>query len=336
MSHLITLEEKAVFIKELQNVLGERLLRSEDYNFQKELQLLKMFKMRFEEYHITQCEIMLRDALESQRVDQAVNSARANQSTQYSPIPDFHAKMISKYYWPALRDETFVLPNKLAEIMHRYGEEYRRVKVDRRLEWLHVLGAVSIDLELVDRTISEEVTTWQAVVIYQFHSDDVTFPATNTVAALVSALEMDEALVRAALTFWVGKLVLRESTSSPDTFTVLERLPTAGSSTATTQATAVAAAAAAAQAETAAASSTLKSSADLLQDNAKIYSSFLVGMLTNQGAMPAKRVHMMLKMVVPGGFPFELEELVGFMGELVKEEKIERAGMLWKIVKKAL
>jgi len=328
MSHLITLEEQAEFIKELQNVLGERLLRSEDYNFEKELRLLKMFKMRFEEYHITQCEIMLRDALESQRIDRAVNSAR-NTSSE----PDFHAKMISKYYWPALRDETFLIPKEMANIAERYGLEYSRVKADRRLEWLNVLGRVSVELELKDRTIAEEVTTWQAAVIYQFNSDDNT-PTSRTVTDITSALEMDEALVRAALTFWVGKLVLRESTSSPDTFTVLESLPASDSSSSATQATNVAAAAAAAQAETAAASSTLKTSADLLQDNAKIYSSFIVGMLTNQGAMPAKRVHMMLKMVVPGGFPFEQEELIGFMTELVREEKIERAGMLWKVVKK--
>lgn len=333
MSHLITLEEKGTFIKELQNVLGERLLRSEDYNFEKELELLRMFRMRFEEYHITQCEIMLRDAFDSRRIDEEVHSVI--DPIRRSNEPDFHAKMISKYYWPALRDETFVLPRGLAAIAERYGTQYRWVKADRRLEWLNALGRVSVELELSDRTIAEEVTTWQAAVIYQFHSDDSNTLATSTLTDIISALQMDESLVRAALTFWVGKLVLRESTSAPDTFTVLERLPSSDSSASATQANNVAAAAAAAaQAETAAASSTLKSSADLLQDNAKIYSSFIVGMLTNQGAMPAKRVHMMLKMVVPGGFPFEQEELVGFMNELVKEERVERAGMLWKIVKK--
>ncbi len=47
--------------------------------------------------------------------------------------------------------------------------------------------------------------------------------------------------------------------------------------------------------------------------------------------MPAKRVHMTLNILAPGGFPFQEEELVGFLQDLAMEGKIEKAGHLWKI-----
>lgn len=49
--------------------------------------------------------------------------------------------------------------------------------------------------------------------------------------------------------------------------------------------------------------------------------------------MKAGRVLAMLRMAVPGGFPFEEGELVGFLGGLVEAGKLERAGGLWRIKK---
>ncbi|KLJ09312.1 anaphase-promoting complex subunit 2 [Blastomyces silverae] len=64
-----------------------------------------------------------------------------------------------------------------------------------------------------------------------------------------------------------------------------------------------------------------------------LYWQFIVGMLTNQGAMPLQRIIMMLKIVVPGGFPFSSEELRGFLSQMVAKGKLEVvSGGSYKIV----
>jgi anaphase-promoting complex subunit 2 len=54
-----------------------------------------------------------------------------------------------------------------------------------------------------------------------------------------------------------------------------------------------------------------------------VHWQFIVGMLTNQGPMPLARIIMMLKIAVPGGFPFSDEELREFLGGMVSKGKLE-------------
>jgi len=56
-------------------------------------------------------------------------------------------------------------------------------------------------------------------------------------------------------------------------------------------------------------------------------------MLTNQGNMPPARVLMMLKMVVPGGFPYGVEEVKTLLEELVEEGKVGGVGQVYGIRK---
>ena len=149
----------------------------------------------------------------------------------------------------------------------------------------------------------------------------------RNVAQLVEMLEMDEALVRNAVGFWVGRSVLRET--HPDTFAVMERLGADGA-----DADEVAAAAKeAAEALASASASAVVSQTDLLMQNKELYRQFVLGMLTNQGNMPVQRILMMLKMAVPGGFAYGVEELKGLLGELVQEGKLGAVGDVYGVRK---
>src|SRR5437762_1990039 len=114
-------------------------------------------------------------------------------------------------------------------------------------------------------------------------------------------LEMDDQLVANACTFWVGMSVL--TLTAPDTYTVLERLPSthgtsgapASPSAGLTQAS-LAAAAASAAASTAVASA-VRSEAEVVNEKMELFWQYIMGMLTNQGQMPLARIVMMLKLV---------------------------------------
>ena len=156
-------------------------------------------------------------------------------------------------------------------------------------------------------------------MIYAFQSENEDAP-TKTVEQLEQELEMDESLVRNALSFWRSKQVLRETEN--DTYTVIENL--------STQDHQGAAAPIPMELEDPAVSA-VKSQQDLLNENAELYKTFIMGMLTNQGNMPLMRIFMMLKVIVPGGFGFGMEEVRGLLDGLVSEGKVAGQGDVFGI-----
>lgn len=333
MGHMVTIKDKDAFIEELRSILGERLLKSDALKFDKEERLLAMFKTRFDDLPIRECEIMIKDMQESLTWHRYINGKLARIDPQ---APDLEVKVISHTYWPTLKTDPLTLPPAMQALEDRYEKEFQEIKYLRKLGWLNFQGHVTVQLEFEDRTISEEVTTLQAAVIYQFETDDGA-EASKSVDELQTALGLEEHdLLRAALTFWVGKLVLRESPDAEDTYTVIESLIDPSATTTENQQTAAAAAAAAATAAQEAATTVeeTKTSADLFAENAELYTNFVVNMLTNQGHMPASRMMMMLKMLIPGGFPYEEVEFVEFLEGLASAGRVEKAGGLW-MVKKA-
>lgn len=331
-------ETKDIFIKEFQQILGERLLRNEQH-FEKEIRVLELLKVRFGEASLQACEVMLRDILDSRRVDTVIrNDQSLAMGASGEPYAEVHARILSHLFWPSLHDESFSIPPEISAIQARYEKGFETLKQSRKLTWLNALGQVTVHLEFEDRSITEVVQTWQASVIYAFQDDDPdgmtdddAQPVTKSVTQLMSGLSMSESYVRNGLTFWVGKLVLHPSSSSPDTYHVLESLPSSAQRTASGSATTLLTAAAAADAATSAPAPAVRSEEEIMREKMEVFWQFVVGMLTNQGPMPLTRIVMMLKVVVPGGFPLGNEELKQFLEGRVKEGRLEVVGGSYKI-----
>ncbi|KAK7540517.1 uncharacterized protein J3D65DRAFT_615574 [Phyllosticta citribraziliensis] len=324
LGYLLTLYDKDDFISELKTIWGEHLLRSESVDFEKEIRLLEFFKVRLGENNLQACEVMLRDVLESKRINKQIHQTllQTAAGTNKSHDIQVNSHILSAFFWPSLREDEFPLPGPVQSALQDYAAGFEAIKDMRKLHWLPALGRVSISLDFADRHLDLEVTPWQAAVIHAFNEDDVdssqSRPVTKTVDELEAVLELDETLLRSALIFWVAQLVLTEST--PNTYTVLESLSDAPSSSTTAAAAAAAAAAAEEQA------SAVKRAEDILVDNMAMYRQFVMGMLTNQGRMSAERVQAMLKRALMGGFPFGVEEVGVLLSRMVEEEVLVRAG----------
>ena len=329
-------ESKETFVKELQALLGDRLLQKRE-DFDQEMSVLELLKVRFGDSALQACEVMLKDISDSRRVD---SSVRKDQGLSKPPsrmhskrpaqvqIPQLHAKILSRFFWPEIQDQEFKVPDEIAYLQHRYSTGFEGLKNSRKLTWRNGLGQVTVELELGDRSFVDEVSTWQATVIYAFQSDED--DATKTISDLASELDMTVALVRSACLFWVSKRILSEV--HRDTFRVLEYLPTedeqqgaaeAGSGAEGPGSPSADTANAAAAAEAAAAVAAKETAEAAAMEKMNLYWQFIVGMLTNQGAMPLQRIVMMLKIVVPGGFPFSNEELREFLAGMVSKRKLE-------------
>ncbi|KAL2011973.1 hypothetical protein VTN00DRAFT_4691 [Thermoascus crustaceus] len=345
-------ESKETFVKELQNTLAERLLKKRT-DFDQEMSVLELLKVRFGDSALQACEVMLRDVLDSKRVDAVVRNDQglARREPQFPVTPDqrrmaagasgdmpqLHAKILSRFFWPNLQEQGFKVPDEISSLQQRYSAGFEALKQSRRLTWLNGLGQVTVELDLEDRVFVDEVTTWQATVIYAFQSDEPA-PTTKTVAELSEQLQMSASLVRSACLFWVSKRILTEP--KRDTFRVLEVLPNEeedrgdGDASGNADNAGEASSAGAAAAADAAAAAAAKESADAAaMEKMNLYWQFIVGMLTNQGAMPLQRIVMMLKIAVPGGFPFSNEELREFLAGMVAQGKLEIvSGGSYKIV----
>ncbi len=322
-------ESKDVFVKEFQNILGERLLKKE-YEFDREIRVMELLKLRFGEAALQACEVMLRDIQDSRRVDTVIHKDQVLDSGDGSGS-ELHSRILSHLFWPSLHSETFFIPPEISTLQSRYSAGFENLKQSRKLTWLHALGQVTVTLDLEDRTVIEEVQTWQASVIHAFQpspTEDASRPITRTFDGLLERLEMTDSLLQNALTFWIGKLILKQTSTSPPTYTVLETL---SDEDAAHPGTLSAANAAAAEVATAAAAPAVLSEHEVAQEKMEVYSQYVVGMLTNGGPMPLQQIVMMLKLTVAGGFPFGNEELKLYLEEEVRGGKLDFAGGLYKI-----
>ncbi|KIW78644.1 hypothetical protein Z517_08482 [Fonsecaea pedrosoi CBS 271.37] len=335
---LVTLfETKEVFVRELQSAMAERLLKNKA-DFTQEIGVVEHLKLRFGDSALQGCEVMLRDVLDSKKVDKVIRkdleaqqAKKGRSAKQRDDDVQIHAKILSRLFWPAMQDHSFNVPPVVTEQQRYYEQGFGALKQSRKLTWVNTVGQVEVELELEDRTYHDEVLPWQAAVIYAFRDDDAGAsgqPVKKTLTELASELAMSTPLIRSACVFWVSRRILTES--SPNTFTVLERLPSGtgdgddtlmsegGPSAAQQSDSALAVAEAAALA-----TATREAEEAERKQKMAMYNAFIVSMLTNQGAMPLARISMMLSIVVPGGFPFSNEELKEFLASMVKEGALE-------------
>lgn len=120
----------------------------------------------------------------------------------------YHARILSRLYWPNLDREHFLLPQPIVALQHRYETGYEQLKSARKLTWLNQLGLATVELELQDRTVTVQCKTYEATVIYAFQDPAATSPVRRTVDQLVDQLQMDDDLITSALSFWVANVSL--------------------------------------------------------------------------------------------------------------------------------
>ncbi|KAI2628318.1 Cullin family protein [Xylaria nigripes] len=314
-----------VFIKEFQAIIGERLL-SDQPSFDQEIGVLDLLKKRFGESSLQACDVMIKDIQDSQRLDSAIHRSVSNQPEKASLVRDIHARILSRLYWPEVGEEDFELPSAVSAMQSTYGAIFEQLKPSRKLKWLNHLGQATVELEFEDRTVVEEVRTYEAAVINAFSEENA---SSWTLEELWVKLQIDEDLLTAALQFWVKKHVLRKL--ADDSYVVIERLSDVIESPSATR-SGLSAPPESVQTST---RRTKSSMSEKEKEKRAVYWQFIVGMLTNSSpAMPLTNIAMMMKMLIPDGFPWTNEELQEFLAEKLGAGELEFVGGKYKLSKK--
>ncbi|KAF2121840.1 hypothetical protein BDV96DRAFT_593805 [Lophiotrema nucula] len=370
---LLTLWDREDFINELKNILGDHLLRSQDPEYEREIRLLELIKVRLGDDKLQACEVMLRDVLDSKRINATIRAAGSLQtpdkrlpstpenaprrpkrgtanatpnlgvSTPVSKTPQaptLNAQILSSFFWPLLRDDEFLVPPEIQTLQREYESRFERIKGMRKLRWMNALGGGTIALDFDDRTEEyTDITPWQVSVIHAFQPQSVEDWASKKgkkgggVARNIKQLE--EMLE-------MDEQLVRQAIAFWIGKSVLREthpdtytiIERASSAENAKDEEAAAAAQELAEVQAQQQAGAVKSQSDLLNEKKDIYMTFIMQMLTNQGNLPVQRIAMMMRIMVLGGFPFGAEEVKGLLQEMEGEGKvISFGGDVWGIQK---
>ncbi|EEB08420.1 anaphase-promoting complex subunit Apc2 [Schizosaccharomyces japonicus yFS275] len=305
VSRLLSIfNSKEVFVQELQLLLADRLLRITNYAPKKEAVNLELLRQRLGDASLQMCTVMIKDIQQSHEIDALIHR-RAHVSS------NFHATILSRLFWPKLSVHPLRLPRPIQHQLDMFAEEFALVKNKRELVFLPNLGVVDIDVELEDRTISMTVTPEQAAVLCLFQDSQ-----TLDVESAAQVIEQNEDRVRKHMAFWVHHRVIAQVDANH--FRVREKDTEETVTEDNYEAEQV---------------SAVQSSTETAADEMRIYWSFVVGMLTNLGALELERIHNMLTMFVPppNGYTRSQAELREFLALMIKEEKLEFTGGAYKL-----
>ncbi|KAL7945899.1 hypothetical protein V8C42DRAFT_46663 [Trichoderma barbatum] len=322
-----------VFIKEFQVIVAERLL-SKQTSFQQEIKVLGLLKKRFGEASLQNCDVMIRDIVDSKRVDSVLRRNLRNDGALEASSLSYHSKILSRLFWPSLPKDPFTVPSPVAQVQKKYEAGFEQLKSSRKLNWLDHLGSATVRLDLDDRSVELDCKTYEAAVIYEFHRDDdgseASGPVQRSFNELWEKLMIDEDLLESALKFWVAQRVLSDIGNK--TYVVLETLD---SETGDKEMAEDEAEAGGDVENEQPSPKKAKSMSAKEKEQRTVYWQFIVGMLTNSSpAMPLGQIAMMMKMLLSDGCPWSNEELQEFLGEKITEGELELVGGKYRLPKK--
>ncbi|CAG8620239.1 7539_t:CDS:10, partial [Paraglomus occultum] len=124
--------------REIQNQMGIKLLNKTDFETETEITKLELFKLRFGETKMQHTEVMIKDIADSKRIDHYVYPEGKGRDENESAL--LHTTIISRLFWPTLRNEDFNVPQPIQEVMKQYEESFERYKKTRKLQWMTSLG----------------------------------------------------------------------------------------------------------------------------------------------------------------------------------------------------
>lgn len=238
-------------------------------------------------------------------------------------IDEFSAIIVSKQFWPTLHGEELAVHPSVKSVSDRFSHAYHVLKNPRKVVWKYNLGTVMLDLEFDDgQTRSYTVSTCLATMIMHVAEQD-----SINLEELSRVMEIESGVCEKRMGFWVNQGVVEKSINvslgkRSVVYTSVKKLSEDHEKGVIIG-------------EEQGAQSAVSADVQLAEEMA-VYESYVTGMLMNHEALPAERIHNILKMVLSAGehkYDKSIEELKSFLNKLVHDEKIEYANDSYLIKK---
>ncbi|CAE6423182.1 unnamed protein product [Rhizoctonia solani] len=303
-------DSRDLFVKELQSMLGQRLLAVKDHDYDNETRNVEILKLRFGEAALQLCDVMLRDVTDSRRVDKHL-AGRLD-----TPL---HATIISHLFWPNLQSTSFKMPGQFQQMQEAFENEYNEHKAGKKLRWMNNLGTVTLDLQFEDRVR----VYWNTHRRTKSQLTSNLDPDIWSIDGLSSKLGInDSAPIRAALMFWTSNGVLKPLEDGK--YELIEIVEAEDS----------AARKPILNIQTSAETPSGPTAEDMAQQAAQmeLFWNFTKGILTNLGAMPIDRIQAML--CLAPNYSKSKEQLAEFLDAARAKGLVEYNDGMWKLVRR--
>lgn len=288
---LISLNDKRLFIEELELVIAQRLLTLKNFDITEMLAKLSQLKLRFADNELSKLDVMISDIVQSEEVDSVIH----RNNTEISS--DLQFSILSHAYWPDFEQERFNPPIELQQQISQYEESYKAIKTGRLMKWINS-GVVELELEFGAKTLSLSVAPVHAAVIACFSGQE-----SLTLAEVMTDVGMSLEITKKAISFWQEIGIIAEDGAGR--YHVIENPESKDISNLTT--------------------ATASRQVDHSLDYCWL---FINGMLTNLGGMGVPQIHKFLCAVVPKnkGFTASLDELQLYLTRCVHDDKLIVSG----------
>jgi len=347
---------KELFVNEYRLMLADKLLSNttSDYNTDQQVHTLELLKLRFGELSMRACEIMLKDINDSKRTNTNIRS--------FLPDSVVDAIMISHIFWPALQREPAALKHhpRLQYMLETFGREYGRLKNPRKLEWLYPLGTVELELDVHEKgqTITKTIECSPPLASLILHFSD---RPQWTAQDLSDETGIPVHVIQKQMSFWINHRVVKLVAAS--SATPMSNDPATTNKQQKNRSTYTLVGCSGDKGDSMSPLATRNSGGagghgtiqhhedDFMsggsgavsftayeEEEMEMFTSYIVGMLTNLGQLPLKTIHSNLKMFVTGSdvkYSKTPQQLSAFLQYLCRQETLECGpdGM-YKILKK--
>ncbi|KJH41934.1 cullin family protein [Dictyocaulus viviparus] len=306
---------KEMFVKEYRQLLAERLTSSNTKDPIFERRYLDLLKLRFNEGELQQCEVMLKDIRDSQRIDRTALGRKC--------VP-ISACIISSHFWPKIDSETVTeFPTVLEEALVEYEKAFMDHKESRRLQWMRGVGCVEITLKLGDVEVDKVVPNPIAAVLYLYLEKDKW-----SIPEVAERLSITKGIARRRLEWWCSQGLLIHSL--PSGATVEEWLLV-------TNPTILATSRSAAEDESDEDEGAIEETTDAV-DALEQYWSYTKNFIANHdnGEVKAERMHRIYRMFSsPSAQGPSLETVTAFLMRKVKQNLLTYNNGFFRVVKES-
>ena len=308
---------KDLFVNEYRIMLADKLLASADFDTDREVHNLELLKLRFGEASMRQCEVMIKDIDDSKRIQANIHSTLAVKPGKDAP-PVVDAAIVSHIFWPTLTSQEITNHPRIQSRLDQFSIEYAKLKNPRRLVWMKQLGMVELEVEAYEededgRLVShlKEVSCSPAHATLLAHFED---QSEWTAAELAAQTGMSEDAVRKKMGFWVNQRVVLTRHGGASVAYAIAAVGEASDARDHSF-----------QHDEDDDERAVARDADE-EEETRAYESYVVGMLSNLGALPLERIHAMLRTFVTGsdhGYDKTPRQLAAFLQQLCQEKKLE-------------
>ncbi|KRZ36107.1 N-acyl-phosphatidylethanolamine-hydrolyzing phospholipase D [Trichinella pseudospiralis] len=188
------------FFNEYRKILSAKLIKKFARACPFEYHILKSIDSPANSDHLYQCQMMIRDVVNSKRFETFYSEKMIRDDMKLMPV---HCIIASANSWPEFSKESLVLPDSIGEYFSKISEYFKLWKRSRILHLLPNLGSVQLHLGLNGCEMLYIVEPCCACIILQF-----TNKIEISIAELCEKLKAPYKEIERSLNFWLQAGVL--------------------------------------------------------------------------------------------------------------------------------